>query len=381
MLWLSSLCVLLGGAVVWVLIRREYAHLRATPGIETSLEWLDASPGLSESPSRTTSRVDQALRTWTSQRAATDLSVPPVEYRAFEPVTPRPRWQTRAPEPTPVFVPPVTRESAPEAAPEPVRPQAIAPDPEPPVQDPADEALGATTFTLTPRDHYEVLQISAHADIETIHRVYRIMASRFHPDNRVTGDVERFLLLTQAYKVLSDPARRAQYDATLGVAPSGAHPIFGMKVFIDGVEGENNRRLGVLSLLYHRRRLNDSHPGLSVLELERRMAFPREYLHFTLWYLRSKGYVGIMEDNSDYMLTATGVDYVEANASTNSVIRELLTAGSRRGTAEARNLPLPERSTADGQESDAAEPLNKGAGLHRPRHRKSPKSRHVRQIK
>src|SRR3954454_10934638 len=95
MLWLSSLCVLLGGTVLWVLIRREYAHLRATPGIETALEWLDSSPGVSESRSRTAARVDQALRTWTSERAENDLSVAPVEYQAFEPVTPRPRWQPR----------------------------------------------------------------------------------------------------------------------------------------------------------------------------------------------------------------------------------------------------------------------------------------------
>ena len=32
------------------------------------------------------------------------------------------------------------------------------------------------------RDYYEVLQISRKADIETIHRVYRMMATRFHPD-------------------------------------------------------------------------------------------------------------------------------------------------------------------------------------------------------
>ena len=32
-------------------------------------------------------------------------------------------------------------------------------------------------------DYYEFLQISPHADTETIHRVYRYLAARFHPDN------------------------------------------------------------------------------------------------------------------------------------------------------------------------------------------------------
>ena len=63
-------------------------------------------------------------------------------------------------------------------------------------------------------DYYEFLQISPKAEPETIHRVYRFMAARFYPDNTSTGDPENFFLLSQAYKVLSDPERRAQYDAS-----------------------------------------------------------------------------------------------------------------------------------------------------------------------
>jgi hypothetical protein len=37
-------------------------------------------------------------------------------------------------------------------------------------------------------DYYEVLQLSPKADLETIHRVYRIMAARFHPDNPESRD-------------------------------------------------------------------------------------------------------------------------------------------------------------------------------------------------
>src|SRR5579862_9473340 len=62
------------------------------------------------------------------------------------------------------------------------------------------------------QDHYETLQISANADPDTIHRVYRLLAQRFHPDNQETGNAERFRALTDAYQVLSDPERRAQYD-------------------------------------------------------------------------------------------------------------------------------------------------------------------------
>ncbi|HVZ82912.1 MAG TPA: DnaJ domain-containing protein, partial [Terracidiphilus sp.] len=63
-------------------------------------------------------------------------------------------------------------------------------------------------------DYYEFLQISPNAEIDTIHRVYRYLAARYHPDNPASADPEKFALLRMAYEVLSDPARRAEYDAT-----------------------------------------------------------------------------------------------------------------------------------------------------------------------
>jgi len=134
--------------------------------------------------------------------------------------------------------------------------------------------------------------------------------------------------LREAYQTLSDPVLRAEYDASRPRWQTETLPIFWQKSFVDGIEGETNRRLGVLSLLYQRRRINESKPGISVMELERRMAFPREYLNFTLWYLRSKGYVAIMEDDSDYAVTSAGVDFVESCSAKNKVIRELLSAGT-----------------------------------------------------
>jgi DnaJ-class molecular chaperone len=61
-------------------------------------------------------------------------------------------------------------------------------------------------------DYYEVLQISANAEPETVHRVYRLLAQRFHPDNIETGDEGKFHALSEAYQVISDPERRARYD-------------------------------------------------------------------------------------------------------------------------------------------------------------------------
>ncbi|MGO4882846.1 MAG: J domain-containing protein [Bryobacteraceae bacterium] len=174
-------------------------------------------------------------------------------------------------------------------------------------------------------DFYEVLQVSQNAEPETIHRVYRIMAARFHPDNTQSGDSERFLLLNEAYETLSDPDKRAFYDASRRVGECQALPAFEMKEFVDGIEGEQNRRLGVLCLLYNRRRCDMEHPGLSLLELERLMSFPREYISFAVWYLRDRGFVQ-MGDNSDYILTAAGADHVETNSPRHAVLHKLLRA-------------------------------------------------------
>jgi hypothetical protein len=195
-------------------------------------------------------------------------------------------------------------------------------------------------------NYYEVLQISRNADSETIHRVYRIMATRFHPDNPKTGDMERFLSLRLAYEVLSDPQRRAQYDAACPANEAEPLPIFELRDFIDGVDGEKNRRLGVLSILYHRRRINHDKAGASVLDLERLMAVPREYLSFTLWYLRSKGYL-VMEESSDYALTVTGVDYLESNSSHDRIARELLTAGDSTGAEFQPGVRMPEAAAGN----------------------------------
>jgi hypothetical protein len=63
------------------------------------------------------------------------------------------------------------------------------------------------------QDCYEVMQLSPNADAETISRVYRMLAFRYHPDNTETGNSEKFIRLSEAYRILGDPEKRARYDA------------------------------------------------------------------------------------------------------------------------------------------------------------------------
>ncbi len=184
-------------------------------------------------------------------------------------------------------------------------------------------------------DYYEVLQISPKADVQTIHRVFRMMAARFHPDNPETGDVAEFLRLKKAYSVLSDEALRIEYDAVRAAREEEPNPVFELKDFVTDADAEINRRLGVLSILYNARRADPEHPGVSMMELEKRMGFPREHLMFTLWYLRAKMYV-IAGDSSDFELTADGADFVEKKATRSEILGRLLRPGSVRSQAPPR---------------------------------------------
>jgi curved DNA-binding protein len=183
-------------------------------------------------------------------------------------------------------------------------------------------------------DYYEFLQISPNADQDTIHRVYRFLAARFHPDNPDSGDAETFNKLKTAYDVLSNSGSRAEYDAARREDPNQPAPLSTSIDFMDTVEGELNRRLAVLAVLYFRRRTSPYAPEVGLSEIEKRMGFPRDYLDFTTWYLLKKGYI-TRADNSDFTLTAAGVDFVETQRTNIPILNKLLTDGTQAASAHS----------------------------------------------
>src|SRR6478609_475986 len=65
-----------------------------------------------------------------------------------------------------------------------------------------------------PRDYYEVLGVSKTASEDDIKKAYRNLARQFHPD-RNPGDKQaeaKFKEIQDAYDVVSDKTKRAQYD-------------------------------------------------------------------------------------------------------------------------------------------------------------------------
>ena len=156
-------------------------------------------------------------------------------------------------------------------------------------------------------DYYEILEISPNANSDTIERIFRYLAHRYHPDNPETADRYRFDEVVAAHNALRDPVKRAQYDIQ-----HKSHLSFRSRLNEEandskGIQQDAQIHDKVLSLLYVKRRRNTNDPGIGDVELERLSGCPREHLEFHLWYLRQKGWIERLE-NGMLAITAEGVD-------------------------------------------------------------------------
>lgn len=62
-------------------------------------------------------------------------------------------------------------------------------------------------------DYYRVLQVHYEAEQEVIQAAYRTLSKKYHPDtNKENGSDERMKQLNEAYAILNDVQRRAEYD-------------------------------------------------------------------------------------------------------------------------------------------------------------------------
>jgi curved DNA-binding protein CbpA len=162
-------------------------------------------------------------------------------------------------------------------------------------------------------DYYEILQISPNAEPETVHRVFRLLAQRYHPDNTDTGNEAQFRALNDAYRVLSDPEQRARYDVVhTGLRQERWRLVASGAEAENNFDSERNVRLTVLEVLYTRRRLEPESSGLSPLDLEKLTGRAREHLEFTIWFLVQKKLV-TRSDGAMLQITVEGVEYLEQN--------------------------------------------------------------------
>ena len=70
------------------------------------------------------------------------------------------------------------------------------------------------------KDYYSILGVDKKAPKEEIKKAFRTLAHKYHPDKK-TGDDAKFKEINEAYSVLSDDQKRAQYDQFGSAGPSG----------------------------------------------------------------------------------------------------------------------------------------------------------------
>jgi curved DNA-binding protein CbpA len=172
------------------------------------------------------------------------------------------------------------------------------------------QSAGARSmFDSRVKDLYEVLQVSPRADEDTLHRVFRHLAKRFHPDNADSGNAERFNEVMQAFQTLSDPEQRARYDARYEHEREARWRIFDQASATSDIVADRRIRNGILSLLYTARRNDPDHPGMGVVDLERLLNCPEQHMKFQMWFLKENGWVA-RQENGTWAITASGVDRV-----------------------------------------------------------------------
>lgn len=173
-------------------------------------------------------------------------------------------------------------------------------------------------------DYYELLQVNQKADTETIHRVFRLQAQRFHPDNKETGDAATFKLMHAAYTILADSEKRAAYDVKLNKIQKRRWKVFEKPAEAQGVEAEKRKRVAILSMLYTKRIQSPGSPAVGIVDFENVLGIPKEHLEFPLWYLRENGSV-LRSDNAKFVITVRGVDEVERTPEAATTLRPVQT--------------------------------------------------------
>ncbi|MDR3617546.1 MAG: J domain-containing protein [Candidatus Obscuribacterales bacterium] len=173
---------------------------------------------------------------------------------------------------------------------------------------------------------YQLLQVDRDSHVTIIRYAYRFLAAMYHPDNGETGDAEKFRIITDAWKTLSDESRRQAYDMTLNMkdqakgqaqhkpqAPINEFGKQSMPVLPKtGVSyNEVEMRLAILQLMLQARKKKPRDGGVSIGMMMDILNVGLTEAEFALWYLRERGFIETGE--RVFMITGIGLDYLVDN--------------------------------------------------------------------
>lgn len=185
-------------------------------------------------------------------------------------------------------------------------------------------------------DYYDLLKVDPDCDARTLEVAYHSFAKLYHPDSVDTADVEKFGEIIDAYKILRDSEKRANYDRDYSAAlgkPQKQPPLNGNSGLDEQTAiGDAQIHAAILFQLYKKRRERAADPGVVAWLLQESLGCTDDQFEFHVWYLKSKGLLEITEHGT-LAITIDGVDHV-ISTSRETAKQRLLTAQTERSPGQ-----------------------------------------------
>ena len=112
------------------------------------------------------------------------------------------------------------------------------------------------------KNYYEILEVSPNASKEIIDKVYKTLAKKYHPDanskEKKEWAEEEFKKINEAYEVLSDKEKRANYDNELKKEiEANDESLKNLKIMYEEMEKQNKYLKNEIINLKNNKRIED----------------------------------------------------------------------------------------------------------------------------
>jgi curved DNA-binding protein len=180
-------------------------------------------------------------------------------------------------------------------------------------------------------DYYNILQVSPNCDAKTLESAYRDLAKKYHPDRSGAAYTAKFNEVIQAYRVLRNPGRRAEYNLLYAQNTSqdslkfrlNNDVEFDVKSAVDDADDHDK----ILLFLYKKRRERAQNAGVAAFFLQEMLNCSDEHFEFHQWYLKEKGFIAVTEQGT-LAITIKGVDHVISMSRTTTAEKLLIAQSS-----------------------------------------------------
>jgi curved DNA-binding protein len=168
-------------------------------------------------------------------------------------------------------------------------------------------------------DYYNILQVDPACDAKALETAYHDLLKLYHPDHAGTADTKKFNEVIEAFRVLRNPTKRAEYDLLHAKNNpevwSGSRSSDEANVDVQDALDDAEDHARILMFLYQKRRENAQSAGVVGYYIQQMLNCSDEHFEFHKWYLKEKGFIVITEQGT-LAITIEGIDHVISTSRT-----------------------------------------------------------------